>query len=117
MLPLYCFTGSSSAPEVQVSIEIPRSVNIQLIPPVYGAECISGYTIVYNGNHSTYVTGTSTTIDNLDPCFQVYNFTAFGVTPGVPNGSSSEPPVVIGSGKFTNMLQHSVVSLITSLVV
>jgi len=89
--------GSSSAPEVQASIEIPESVNIQLIPPVYGAECVSGYTIVYNGNHSTFVTGTSTTINNLDPCFQGYNFTAFGVTPGVPNGSSSEPPVVIGS--------------------
>jgi len=100
ILPLYHFTGSSSAPEIQVSIEIPRSVNVQLIPPVYGAECISGYTIVYNGNHSTFVTGTSTTINNLDPCFQGYNFTAFGVTPGVPNGSSSEPPVVIGSGRL-----------------
>ena len=83
--------GSPSAPGISVTLRdfASGSVNVQLTPPVYGRECLSEYIVVYDDFPRTIGTNTSTVISNLDLCFQGHNFTAFGATPGVPNGTRS----------------------------
>ena len=93
--------GSPSAPEIRVTLGdiATGSVTIQLTPPFYGRECISNYTVEYNEYSRGIGTNTSTVISNLDLCFEVYSFTAFAATPGVPNGTRSNS-VNLGHGKL-----------------
>ena len=89
---IVCFSvGSPSAPGISVTLGdiAAGSVNIQLTPPVYGRECLSEYIVQHDEFSITIGTSTSTVISNLDLCFQEHNFSAFGVTPGVPNGTRS----------------------------
>jgi len=83
--------GSPSAPGISVTLRdfASGSVNVQLTPPVYGRECLSEYVVEYDESYRMIVARTSAVISNLDLCFQGHNFTAFGVTPRVPNGTRS----------------------------
>jgi len=99
---IVCFpVGSPSAPGISVTLEdiAAGSVNVQLTPPVYGRECLSEYIVQHDEFSITIGTSTSTVISNLDLCFQEHSFTAFGVAPGVPNGTRSVS-VSRGSGKL-----------------
>lgn len=107
--------GSPSAPGISVTLRdfASGSVNVQLTPPVYGRECLSEYVVEYDESYSYRMTGTRTSavISNLDLCFQGHNFTAFGVTPGVPNGTRSIS-VNFGHGKYTFYVYTSLICTI-----
>ena len=94
--------GSPSAPGISVTLRdfATGSVNVQLTPPVYGRECVSEYIVEYDKSYRMIGTRTSTVISNLDFCFRGHNFTAYGYTPGVPNGTRSIS-VNFGHGKCT----------------
>jgi len=83
--------GSPSAPGITVTLENITAVSITLTPPEYGTECLSEYVIEYDEFSTSIGTSTSTVISDLDLCFRNHIFTAFGVTPGVPNGTRSVP--------------------------
>ena len=82
-----------------VTLENITAVNIVLTPPEYGAECLSEYIVEYDQFSRNIGTSTSTVISNLNLCLREHSFTAFGVTPGVPNGTRSVS-VSRGSGKL-----------------
>jgi len=100
--------GSPSAPGITVTLENITAVNIVLTPPEYGAECLSEYIVEYDQFSRNIGTSTSTVISNLDLCFQGHNFTAFGVTPEVPNGTRSIS-VNFGHGKYTFYVYTSLI--------
>ena len=105
--------GSPSAPGISVTLRdfASGSVNVQLTPPVYGRECLSEYVVEYDESYRMNVTRTSAVISNLDLCFQRHSFTAFGVTPGVPNGARSIS-VNFGHGKYTFYVYTNIICTI-----